>query len=244
MPGRSGYLQPIPTGIAAVPVGIASTLNAQYKATFYQRDDTSARVNVWLGDTPPTPSAGGGGYQVISLPKRSAVTVWQGRDGVLVQDIPVMVLADDTEYGLSTIAQIDPLIKMWRPVDDTEAPPVIRVTAPRGLIPYSTLPYWVSDFTWGAAIGDENGDRIMQQLVIQVTEYRADEELQTIKLKRPDATKRQRTYVVRPGDTLTSIAARYKLPNGWRQLGAAQNPQINDPRSLTPGTRLTIPSSS
>lgn len=250
---------------------ILDTANQRYKVTFYERSQPLNRITAWLGDTPPTPSAGGGGYVAIALPMRSAVSQWQGRANLLVQDIPIMLWQDAPEVEMpivpgrgnagfvmapsggiydysnppsrptSTKAQAERLIKMWRPDDDTEPPPVIRVSAPNNLVLYQTLPYWISDFTWGAAIGDESGTRIMQQLVIQVTEYRADEELQTTKAKTPAKSKPQKTYVVRSGDTLTSIAKRYSLRNGWRQLGAAQNPPITDPRQLRVGQRLIIP---
>lgn len=252
---------------------ILDTVNQRYKVTFYEREQPLNRITAWLGDAPPTPSGGGGGYTTIPLPFRSAVSVWQGRPGLLVQDIPIMLWEDEPEvvppiyphgrkgqgglvtlghgvvYNLadppmrpaSTADQARRLIRMWRPDDATHPPPVIRVSAPNNLVPYTSMPFWVSDFTWGAAIGSDDAKRVMQQLVIQVTEYRADEQLQLDRAKKPGKGKRQRTYVVRRGDTLTSIAAKYRLRNGWRQLGEAQHPKITDPRQVTPGRRLVIP---
>lgn len=250
---------------------LADTFNQSYRVRFYERDDPLRQLIAWLGDTPPTPSAGGGGYTAMTLPMRSAVSVWQGRGNLLVMDIPIMLWGGDQEpvvpippprgtsgflmapgggiYDIaspqtraaSTAQQADVLVKMWRPDDDTEPPPVIRVSAPQNVVPFQHLPYWISDFTWGAAIGDQSARRIMQQLVIQVTEYREDETLQTIKAKKGPKAKRQRFYTVKAGDTLTAIAARYHLPNGWRQLAAAQHPAITDPRSLRVGQRLLIP---
>lgn len=49
-----------------------------------------------------------------------------------------------------------------------------------------------------------------------------------------------RVYVVRPGDTLSRIAAKEMgSASLWRRLGEANN--IRDPRSLRPGQRLRIP---
>lgn len=249
--------------------GISDTFNQNFRVRFWQRDDPAQAITAWLGDTPPTPSAGGGGYNVIALPMRSAVSVWQGRANLLVLDIPIMLWGDDPEpailqlppgrkgqtgavmtsgpqargdtFPATTKQQADALIRMWRPDDDTQAPPVVKVAAKNSLIPYQQLSFWVSDFTWGAAIANDGAVRIMQQLTIQLTEYRDDEELQTAKAKRPGRSKRQRTYRVKAGDTLAAIAQRYHLKNGWRQLAAAQNPPINDPRSLRVGQTLTIP---
>ena len=52
----------------------------------------------------------------------------------------------------------------------------------------------------------------------------------------PDLT----TYIVKRGDTLTSIAAaNYKNTIHWRLIATAND--IDDPRALRPGARLTIP---
>lgn len=250
---------------------ILDTFNQRYRVTFYERTDPLNRIVAWLGDTPPTPSAGGGGYNAIALPFRSAVSVWQGRGNLLVMDVPIMLYQDEPQViapqgpprgqsgfvtagrgviynqssppsrPMSTADQIGRLMRMWRPDDDTEPPPIIKLTGPGTAVPFQNLPWWVSDFAWGTVIGDENANRVMQQLVIQVTEYRADEELQTIHAKTPAANKRQRSYVVRHGDTLTSIARKYHLRNGWRQLASAQHPPINDPRQIRVGQRLVIP---
>lgn len=49
-------------------------------------------------------------------------------------------------------------------------------------------------------------------------------------------------YVVQPGDTLSSIAARLGLPGGWQALYAANQPAIGpDPNIIHTGTVLTIP---
>ncbi|MDP9354432.1 MAG: LysM peptidoglycan-binding domain-containing protein, partial [Chloroflexota bacterium] len=49
------------------------------------------------------------------------------------------------------------------------------------------------------------------------------------------------TYTVRPGDTLSAIAARYGTD--WRQLYAANRTAIGpDPAYLRVGQQLTIPS--
>ena len=45
-------------------------------------------------------------------------------------------------------------------------------------------------------------------------------------------------YVVKKGDTLTSIARKFKVT--LAALKAA-NPQIKDPRKMQPGDKITIP---
>src|SRR5947207_6689076 len=49
-------------------------------------------------------------------------------------------------------------------------------------------------------------------------------------------------YVVRPGDTLSGIAARFAVRGGWPALYAANRPRIGpDPDVIRPGTVLVLP---
>jgi len=49
-------------------------------------------------------------------------------------------------------------------------------------------------------------------------------------------------YAVRPGDTLSGIAARFAVRGGWPALYAANRPLIGpDPNSIRPGTVLVLP---
>jgi LysM repeat protein len=49
-------------------------------------------------------------------------------------------------------------------------------------------------------------------------------------------------YAVRPGDTLSGIAARFAVPGGWPALYAANRPLIGpDPDTIRPGTVLVLP---
>lgn len=54
----------------------------------------------------------------------------------------------------------------------------------------------------------------------------------------PTPSSRTKVYVVRKGDTLTSIARKLKVT--LAALKAA-NPQIKDPRKMQPGDKITIP---
>src|SRR6201990_1288339 len=49
-------------------------------------------------------------------------------------------------------------------------------------------------------------------------------------------------YAVRPGDTLSGIAARFAVRGGWPALYAANRPLIgSDPTTIRPGTVLVLP---
>ena len=51
-------------------------------------------------------------------------------------------------------------------------------------------------------------------------------------------TRATRTYVVRPGDTLAEIAARYRMSGGWRALYQANAGTLRSPHHLQVGQRL------
>lgn len=53
-----------------------------------------------------------------------------------------------------------------------------------------------------------------------------------------------RVHTVEPGDTLSAIAARYRIKGGWQALYAANEKLIgNSPDRLKVGTMLVIPAS-
>ena len=49
-----------------------------------------------------------------------------------------------------------------------------------------------------------------------------------------------RTYVVRPGDTLASIADRFDVAGGWRALYRANDAVLTSPHLLYAGQRLSV----
>ena len=85
-----------------------------------------------------------------------------------------------------------------------------------------------------------DGTPLRAQLTVAMKEYRTVE----IQLKEaenqqtsPDVEKR---YVVRAGETLSSIsAAVFRDPAHWREIAFAND--ITDPRRVAPGTVLTVP---
>jgi len=83
-----------------------------------------------------------------------------------------------------------------------------------------------------------DGVPLRAKLAVSLKEYRPVEvQTKEIKKNSPDVEK---TYVVRRGDTLSSIAAAlYKDPGLWRAI--AQRNGIQDPRFLQPGRSLTVP---
>ena len=49
-----------------------------------------------------------------------------------------------------------------------------------------------------------------------------------------------KTYVVRSGDTLSTIASRYQVKGGWHTLATLNSGIINDPNLIFPGQRIAL----
>jgi len=83
-----------------------------------------------------------------------------------------------------------------------------------------------------------DGKPLRARLGVKLTEYVPIE----IQVKEPQQTSPdvEKRYVARVGETLSSIsAAVYRDPALWREIATANG--ITDPRSLPPGTVLTVP---
>ena len=82
-----------------------------------------------------------------------------------------------------------------------------------------------------------DGKPLRAKLAVKLKEYRPVE----IQLKDPDSSPDvEKRYVVRSGETLSSIAsAVFRDPALWRELAVSNG--ITDPRRVAPGTILVVP---
>jgi len=82
-----------------------------------------------------------------------------------------------------------------------------------------------------------DGKPLRAKLAVKLKEYRPVE----IQLRDPDSSPDvEKRYVVRSGETLSSIAgAVFREPGRWRELAVANG--ITDPRAISPGTVLVVP---
>lgn len=83
-----------------------------------------------------------------------------------------------------------------------------------------------------------DGRPLRAKLAVVMKEYRPVEiQIKETEQTSPDVEKR---YVVRAGETLSSIsAAVFRDPAHWREIAIAN--AITDPRTVAPGTVLTVP---
>jgi hypothetical protein len=147
-----------------------------------------------------------------------------------------MDLLADTSDTLENVwtEKVKPVQDLLAHADKLHAPPIVRFDWDAqiftGVVTSLEVTYVLFHF---------NGIPLRAKLALAMKEYRPVKVQLREKKKQssPDVEKR---YVVRAGETLSSIsAAVFRSPDHWREIAAAND--ITDPRSVAPGTVLTIP---
>jgi hypothetical protein len=213
-------------------------------------EEPDLTCEAWLSEDVPTPTGGGGGHETITLPKRRPVVVWK-QAGLWTMTLGLVF--DRFSVGESVAGEYADLLRMWRPRDESDEPPTLRIDAPGDAVPLQHLSWVITDLTWGPAEANSAGNRARQQFNLTLTEWNPDERLEFSPAATPSkarrakrkskskASTRRAPYVVHSGDTLSEIAQKLHIKGGWRALAEAQHPPITDPRSLRVGQHLRMP---
>lgn len=217
----------------------------------FRSEDRTLRCRAYLGDSPPTPSGGGGGHEVVDRPGRKPVLVWR-KGSLTVMTIPILI--DDFIAGDAVAGEYAGLVRMWRPLSPEDAPPPIKVESDGDSVPFSHLTWRVTGLEWGEALANDSGNRTRQAFTVTLTEDSPDERIGAQssgsgakrretkrKAERGPAVALPAVRTVKAGETLATIATELKIKGGWRALGAAQNPKITDPRRVRRGQVLILP---
>lgn len=192
--------------------------------------------------------ATGGGpiLETIALPDRKSLTEWKGREPYAFN---VDFLLDDWSAGEGLqIEMTYRKLERMMGIDegDPQPPQVIVLGDPPGSIPHdfhdnSRARWWVA----GVAIEDEatlrnsSGNRVRIMGVISFMEVSEGQLLTSASNKPKPATGTgKHRHTVRKGETLMSIANRYKIKGGWRTLAKLNN--IRDPRKLRVGQIIRL----
>lgn len=201
-----------------------------------------ARLEILLGEA-GSQAGGIGGWGKIGRQQRQSITHWLGQDGY---ELTVPVVFDGFAEDRSVEQGIARLEQLGRRGAGDEHPPVVEIDGP---LPHTDLPWVIQDVAWGAQDRREDGRRVRQHAVITFWEH-IDPDLTVDKRQRSAAHQSQdrnghkggshKTYTVKRGDTLSSIAAR-KLGNAnrWRAIADLNN--IRDPRNIRIGQVLRLP---
>ena len=171
-------------------------------------------------------------FAEIAIPGLDAPPLQYVRGGSETLSVQALVDTSDTLENVR-VKYVDAIRNLMKPDSREHAPPIVR-------------------FVWDEAVFtgvmekvDVNyqlfrpdGVPLRAQLDLSLKEYRPAA-VQVAENPRSSPTV-EKSYVVRRGDTLSSIsAAVYRRPDAWRELARANN--ISDPRDLRPGRVLTVP---
>jgi hypothetical protein len=171
-------------------------------------------------------------FAEITIPGLETPPLQYVRGGSETLSFQALVDTSDTLENVRT-TYVDGLRNLMRPDSREHAPPIVR-------------------FVWDEAVFTgvmekldvnyvlfrQDGVPLRAQLDVTLKEFRpAAQQVADTPRSSPTVEK---SYVVRRGDTLSSIsAAVYRRPDAWRELARANG--ITDPRDLRPGMVLTVP---
>lgn len=218
-------------------------------ARFQADDDDRLAVVVELGNGPPRVTDGYGGWEEVKRPGAKSITSWGGFSPLGIQ---LDLFLDAFDDGTSVEAAIDVIEAMagrGRRATGGEPPKLIVDTA--GVMPHDvrTFPFqrWViTDLQWPDSEDDtiinSHGNRTRTTATVTLWTYTADTRLQdrALEVAKLRRKKSKRTYLVKSGDTLLTIA-RAKLGDSSRWREIAQLNGLRDPRAVKAGATIRIP---
>lgn len=209
---------------------------------------------------PFVPTTGYGGWRRIARPRRRALTEWAGRDSVSMTG-EFMLDNVDEGRGFELKQAIDTLERMAGVNKDDPEPPLVRLHSnPAPLVMHSFhhaahVWWYVDGLAWDADafIYNREGNPVRAKGTLVLTQHVEDERLQELssveRRKRRKATPKKgqgkkgakvKRYVVKSGDTLSSIAARH-LGSARRWQEIAKLNGIRDPKAVKVGQTLRLP---
>lgn len=213
--------------------------------TFVPVNPPGPSVVALLGDGPFTaPSTGGWSFQ--ARPRRVGFTEWAGEDPYTLTG---PILFDGFAKDRSVEGPVEALNKMLRnPVGPRKEPPVIQV---RSVAVPQTQRYWVlQSLTPGDLIRNRHGVLVRAAYTVTLLEYVAGDVIVSVRQTAAQAAQARarsssragkgKSYTVKRGDTLGSIAAR-QLGNSKRGAEIGTLNHIRDPKALRVGQVLRLP---
>ena len=170
-------------------------------------------------------------FAEIPIPGLEAPPLQYVRGGSETLTVEALVDTSDTLDDVR-IRYVDRLRGLMTPDSREHAPPIVRFVWGRSIF---TGVLEKLDIAYQLFLPD--GVPLRAKLDLTIKEYRQA----AIQAMEPRSSPTvEKSYVVRRGDTLSSIAAAlYRQPDAWRELARANG--ITDPRDLRPGQVLSVP---
>jgi nucleoid-associated protein YgaU len=171
-------------------------------------------------------------FAEIAIPGLEAPPLQYVRGGSEILTVEALVDTSDTLDDVR-VRYVDRLRGLMTPDSREHAPPIVRFLWGRSIF---TGVLEKLDIAYQLFLPD--GVPLRAKLDLTLKEYR-QAAVQAMDPPRSSPTV-EKSYVVRRGDTLSSIAAAlYRRPDAWRELARANG--ITNPRDLRPGQVLTVP---
>lgn len=190
--------------------------------------DPPVTLTMRLADERPDVTSGYGGWNAVERPRRKPISFWQGRPE-LRMTLPV--LFDQWAAERSIERQLAQLEKMATPTSSDGEPPQVRVQARGGHVPYQGRRWVISNLTWGDALMNKNGNRVRQQVTIELLEYVDD-----VYLAERSAAARQRNkrkaVKTRRGATSKRVVVKRSTKPKLRTSARAAPPETFDGEDL------------
>lgn len=186
-------------------------------------------------DAPPKITAGGGGYSVVGRPRNVGFVEYQGADPYRL-DLSLLLDGILKAPGKRSVEdQIGKIDSFSARSPKIGQPPAFTITGP---VPFPGM-VWVVESapSWGDVVEyNDASDRIRQDVVLHLVQF---VQPATLALGSKVGAK-HKTYTVRKGDTLRSIAAHH-LGSAKRWAEIAKLNHLRDGRHLKAGTVLRLP---
>lgn len=205
-----------------------------------------------LGEDGAEANTGDGQIERVEIPKRTARTVWQGRDPITLRIPFILDRFGDRRSVEGDLRNLDAM--MGRGQSGTPREPTEVVIDANGAVPYDRrwqpdIVWWVEAVDLGVAVGDElirraDWHRVKQTATVQLVQVvRGPTALRaTAAASAREQLKRDSrlTVTVRKGETLTGIAKRvYGNASRWRDIATLNN--RSHPKDVKPGQVLRLP---
>jgi len=212
---------------------------AAFDVLFNPNSYSIVKPVTWTQKALPSGGVGSGGSAAATHRDLDAPPLEFGGGGA--RTLTLQLFFDVTEGGADgettdVRTETNKIVALTRIERDQGHPPVCRVSwgkeAPQNMdFPFDGV---VSNLTQNFVMFRETGEPVRAYLTVVFTEFIDPE--QNKRETDPELT----TYLVKRGDTLSAIAARfYRDPARWRVIAAAN--AIDDPRHVQIGVRLAIP---
>jgi nucleoid-associated protein YgaU len=170
-------------------------------------------------------------FAEVPIPGLESPPLQYVRGGARVLSTDVLVDTSDDPKKSVHKEYVAGIERLMQHNDKLHAPPIVEFAWAeqkfRGVLQSLEITY---------LLFHSDGKPLRAKLSLVIKEYRPVD----VRLKQHTSPDVEKRYVVRVGETLSSISgAIFRDPSHWREIAVANG--ITDPRSVAPGTVLTIP---